>query len=140
MPPMGFCVSLLSRLQRSEWRCEFGSSERCPLLAATLLRLFKAIKQASGVSSCKCFDSMRLAFLNRVTRDGTFRAKEFCFLLHFVVPHVFVGFAHVHKHAHLGDGLKPCRAGLPHVSRKGRHGQKVLWVGRGNVESGDTAV
>src|SRR5262245_8512019 len=140
MPPMGFWVSLLSKLQRSAWKCESASSERCPLLAAPLLRLFKAIKQPSGVSSGKCFDSMRLAFLDRVTRDGTFRAKEFCFLLHLVMPHVLVGFAHVHEHAHLRDGLKPGRVGLPHVSGEGRHGQKVLWVGRGNMKRGDTAV
>src|SRR5438874_4249751 len=58
------------------------------LLAATLFGFLKPVEQSSGVGSRECLQPVRLALFDRITCDGSFGTKEFCFLLHLAVPHV----------------------------------------------------
>src|ERR1700722_9451185 len=121
-------------------RCPDGDRHRTRTrsVAAALPGLFKSIEQAHSVGSGERLQPVRLASLDGITRDCPLGAKQLRFPFHLVVPSVLVQFAHVHEHAHLGNGLELGRAGFPHVSRERSNRQEVLWMSRRDVKRGDT--
>src|SRR5688572_7892852 len=83
---------------------------------------------------------MRLPCFHGIACGSASGAQEVDFLLHLLVPSVFVVLADVHEHAQLRDRLESGGARLPHVAWKSRYGFEVLRMGCRDVERRDTSV